>query len=102
MTRFAVIVEFSVGAQNHDRFRELILENAAASLRDEPGCRQFDVLVPEGGSAGGEFSLYEIYDNADAFAQHLKAQHYLQFDAISAPLVVNKKVIRLSILEPGA
>ena len=102
MTRFAVFVEFRVGAENHDRFRELILANAAASLRNEAGCRQFDVLTPEGADAAGEFSLYEIYDNAAAFAEHLKAEHYRQFDAATAPFVVAKKVVRLSLVEPRA
>ena len=99
MTRFAVFVEFHVGAENHERFKDLILANAAASLRNEPGCRQFDVLTPEGAGAAGEFSLYEIYDNAEAFAEHLKAQHYRQFDAAAAPFVVAKKVVRLCLIE---
>lgn len=102
MTRFAVFVEFQVGAENHGRFKDLILENAAASLRNEPGCRQFDVLTPEGGGAAGHFSLYEIYDNSAAFAEHLKADHYRQFDAAVTPFVVAKKVVRLSLVEAGS
>jgi autoinducer 2-degrading protein len=100
MTSFAVFVEFQVSAENHDRFKELILENAAASLRDEAGCRQFDVLTHEGGHASGEFSLYEVYDNAQAFATHLNAEHYRRFDAMTTPFVLGKKVMRLSLVQP--
>ncbi len=102
MTRFAVFVEFRVDAWNHDRFKDLVLENAAASLRNEPGCRQFDVLAPEDGDGAGEFSLYEIYDNADAFDAHLAAEHYRQFDASVTPFVLAKKVRRFSHIERSA
>jgi quinol monooxygenase YgiN len=102
MTRFAVFVEFQVDAENHDRFKDLVLENAAASLRNEPGCLQFDVLTPEDGDAMGEFSLYEIYDNAEAFGAHLAADHYRQFDASVTPFVLAKKVLRLSLVERGS
>lgn len=99
--RFAVVVEFRVKPENHETFRRLILANAAASLDREPGCQQFDVLVPEG-EAAGHFVLYEIYADAAAFEAHLRSDHYRQFDKAVTPIVVDKKVIRLSMVEPEA
>ena len=52
-------------ATKEPEFRRLVLENAAASLRDEPGCRQFDVLTPEAGP-GDRIALSESYDDAAA------------------------------------
>ena len=99
--RFAVVVEFSVKPENHETFRHLILANAAASLDREPGCQQFDVLVPEG-EATGHFVLYEIYTDTAAFQDHLKSDHYREFDKAVTPIVTDKKVIRLSLVEPNA
>ena len=65
-----------------ERFRRLINENARASVRDEPGCRQFDVVVPDG--EPDSIFLYEIYDDAAAFDAHKKTPHFAQFDRDSA------------------
>jgi autoinducer 2-degrading protein len=73
-----------------DRFRRLIAENARASVRDEPGCRQFDVVIPQG--AADRIVLYEIYDDAAAFDAHRKTSHFAAFDRDSAPFVAAKTV----------
>jgi (4S)-4-hydroxy-5-phosphonooxypentane-2,3-dione isomerase len=73
-----------------DQFRRLINENARASVRDEPGCRQFDVVVPEG--EPDSVLLYEIYDDPAAFAAHTKTPHFADFDRESGSCVASKKV----------
>lgn len=98
MTRLVILVDFKVKPGDHDTFRRLITANAAASLKHEPGCRQFDVAVPEGDTIG-HFILYEIYDDDAAFAAHLRADHYLKFDAAVTPMVLEKKVSRLRLAE---
>jgi (4S)-4-hydroxy-5-phosphonooxypentane-2,3-dione isomerase len=97
--RLAILVEFRVIPDEHDSFHRLVLENAAASLKDERGCRQFDVLVPEGG-ARGHFTLYEIYDDAAAFEDHLRSGHYQLFAKTISPFVIEKSVLRFSMVEP--
>jgi quinol monooxygenase YgiN len=91
-------VDFRVKPVDHEAFECLVIENAAASLADEKGCRQFDVLVPEGAPAG-QFVLYEIYDDAAAFDVHLKSEHYRRFDAATKPIVTGKTVTRLVFAE---
>ncbi|CAN5441340.1 putative quinol monooxygenase [soil metagenome] len=98
MTPLIILVDFKVNTADHDKFRRLITENAAASLKNEPGCRQFDVLVPEGDGTG-HFILYEIYDSDAAFAAHLRTEHFRQFDSASAPMIVEKTVSRLRVVE---
>ena len=92
MSGFVIIVDFRLKPGTYDRFRALIVENAAASVRDEPGCRRFDVVVPEG--EADRIILYEIYDDAAAFDAHLKTPHFASFDAASAPLVAARTVSR--------
>ena len=100
MSGFVIIVDFRLKPGTYDRFRALIVENAAASVRDEPGCRRFDVVVPEGES--DRILLYEIYDDAAAFAAHLATPHFASFDAASAPLVAAKTVSRAQLVYAGS
>jgi autoinducer 2-degrading protein len=92
--RLVILVDFELHPGREPEFRRLVLENAAASLRDEPGCRLFDVLTPEGGPADW-IVLYEIYDDAAAFDAHLATPHFVVFNEATAPLVARKTVHRL-------
>jgi autoinducer 2-degrading protein len=44
--RLVILVEFGLVPETRAEFHRLVRENAATSLREEPGCRQFDVLIP--------------------------------------------------------
>jgi autoinducer 2-degrading protein len=97
--RLVIMVEFELHPGMEPEFRRLVIENAAASLRDEPGCCQFDVLTPEVGP-GSRIVLYEIYDDAAAFDAHLATAHFAGFNEASAPLVAAKTVHRLGFAPP--
>jgi quinol monooxygenase YgiN len=97
--RLVILVEFELHPGSEPEFRRLVLENAVASLRDERGCRQFDVLTPESGP-GDRIVLYEIYDDAAAFDAHLATPHFATFNDATAPLVANKTVHRLGFASP--
>ena len=90
MGGYVVTVEFRLKPGAFERFRKLIVENARASVRDEPGCRQFDVVIPQGDA--DRIFLYEIYDDAAAFDAHRKTPHFAAFDRDSAALVAAKAV----------
>jgi autoinducer 2-degrading protein len=98
MAPLVILVEFVIKAGSVDRFRELILSNAARSVKDEPGCRRFDVLAAPGDPR--RFVLYEIYDDAAAFDHHLASAHYKAFAAAAEPLVERRSVERLGFLQP--
>lgn len=87
---YVVSVELTICAGAMDRFVPLMRENAAASLRDEPGCLQFDVVRCE--AAPNLILLWEVYTDAAAFAAHLKTPHFLAFDAAVADMVAAKTV----------
>ena len=44
MAQFSIVVTIKVKPGEAGKFRGIILENAAASLRDEADCHKFDVL----------------------------------------------------------
>ena len=100
MGGYVVMVDFRLKAGTFDRFRKLIVENARASVRDEPGCRQFDVVTPDGGA--DRVVLYEIYDDRAAFDAHLKTSHFAVFNEQSAPLVAEKAVAEYDLVCEGS
>jgi autoinducer 2-degrading protein len=72
---FTVLVDLQVRPDRLEEFRTAIAENAAASLRDEPGCLVFEVHQ----STSDELRdlLYEVYVDEDAFfVAHRAAPHY--------------------------
>ena len=81
---FVVVVEFQLKPGAQSEFRALIDANADASVRNEPGCLQFDVLEPEG--EGDRVLLYEIYTDRAAFDAHRKTEHFHVFNGASGGL----------------
>ncbi|WP_422375387.1 putative quinol monooxygenase [Roseibium sp.] len=87
---FAVTVLFQIKEGQMDAFMPLMIDNAKASLRLEPGCRQFDVC--RDAARPHEVFLYEIYDDEAAFKAHLQTAHFLSFDAAVADMIREKTV----------
>lgn len=101
MARFAIFVEFHIRPDAFARFRDLVGENAAASVRDEPGCRRFDILLPRDGE-GPVVRLYEIYDDEAAFQAHLETPHYARFKEATDPLIESRTIGRFDVIENAA
>jgi len=80
------------------KFLELIADNATASVRDEPGCRRFDVLL--GPDDPCRFVLYEIYDDAAAFDRHIETRHFKAFAAATEGQIEQRSVRRLGFVWP--
>ncbi|MGP1396990.1 MAG: putative quinol monooxygenase [Inquilinaceae bacterium] len=90
MDGFVVLVEFSLKADGLELFKASVLANAEASVRDEPGCRRFDVLVPR--DSADRIVLYEIYDDEAAFAAHRQTPHFARFETATRDIVAGKAV----------
>ena len=69
------------------------------SLRLEPGCLRFDVLVCDDGAAP-QVVLYEIYTDRAAFDRHLTMPHYLEFDRQTRPMIRSKAVRFFTLRAP--
>ena len=94
---FVVLVEFDLHPGAAEEFLRLVHENATTSVRDEPGCRRFDVLVPEDETP--RVVLYEIYDSPAAFDEHLRTPHFRAFDEATGALVKGRAVRRFALGE---
>ena len=87
---YVVTVHFEIEPDRLDAFMPLMRANAEASVRDEPGCRRFDVCVDPDDPT--HVFLYEVYDDRAAFDAHLASVHFKEFDAAVAPMLAAKAV----------
>lgn len=85
---YTLFVTLDVHADKLDEFVDAITANAAASLRDEPGCLAFDVHQDD--ETPTRFYLYEIYADEDAFrVGHRSAPHYAQWQEAAKVCVID-------------
>ncbi len=94
MSHFAIEVVVRVRSGQGDEFTPLILANARAAVRDEPGCRDFRVFRSE--DDPDTFVLVEEYDDAAALEAHRATPHYAAFGAAAGDLIVEKTLRRLA------
>lgn len=88
-----ILVEFEIRPSAMESFLPRMVENARVSLATEPGCRRFDVLTAPAQPYG--VTLYEIYEDADAFRAHCASEHFGRFDRDTASMIVSKRVVEL-------
>jgi autoinducer 2-degrading protein len=93
---FVVTVDFGTAPENFERFKQVMLENAKASVADEPGCRQFDVY--EVATSPNHLFLYEVYEDDAAFQQHINAPHFKKFSEAITTLVTSRSNARGTML----
>ena len=86
----AVCVDFEVDPASLDAFLPLMQKNAAESLANETGCRQFDITQDPQNPT--KIFLYELYDDAAAFETHKQARHYLEFNDATRWMITAKSV----------
>ena len=94
---FVVTVEFEIKPEAVAAFMPLMLDNAAASLTEEPGCQRFDVCAAP--DDAGKVFLYEIYDDKAAFDTHLASTHFKAFDTAVADMVAGKSVATYALVQ---
>ena len=85
---FVVTVTFVVKDEYVDDFKPVMETQATNSLTLEPGCHQFDVCFDP--SDRRRVFLYELYTDRAAFDEHLKTDHFLNFDATVKDWLISK------------
>lgn len=85
---YVVSVDFGTTPENFTRFKQIMEENAKASVANEPGCREFNVY--EVASAPNHLFLLEVYDDDAAFQQHVNSAHFKHFKEVSDPIITSR------------
>ena len=94
-----VAVVFTTHAAHYRAFVDAVVSNARTSVQAEAGCHQFDVCEAPGANANQVF-LYEVYGSPEDFQAHLATPHYLQFNALTTPWIVDKTVSFFKRISP--
>ena len=91
--KIVVLAEFVVPPKYLDTFLDVCAADSASSLRDEPGCLQFDVLTdPE---EPDHVVLHEVYADQAAFDAHRTTPHYAAFTEGEARCGAERHRVRL-------
>jgi quinol monooxygenase YgiN len=96
MTGYVITVEFDIDPARLDAFLPLMRENAKTSLRDEKGCRRFDVCRPR--DVPNRVFLYEIYDDEAAFQAHLHSAHFKAFAAATKEMITARRIVACDLV----
>ena len=81
-------VQIKIQPANVERWMKMVLENARAA-REEPGCRQFEVLVDAEDKT--QVMLFEVYDGEKAFEAHQQTPHFKKYLAEAIPLLASRE-----------
>ena len=95
VTAFILHVEIRVKIGTEKQFLRRAQEHRKNVLSNEPKCRCFDISVEE--SAPQNFRLYEVYDDLEAFKNHLATEYMAQYHAGSEPWVEDRKITKASL-----
>ena len=93
---FSLTVQLEVRPEDRDEFLAAITTNAEASVRDEPGCRRFDVTAVEGDD--NRFVLYELYADAEAFEAHKQTPHFAAWRQVADRVLTSQVNTRGTIV----
>lgn len=92
---YSILLNTLLQPGSRDAFVAAMRENAAASVRDEPGCIRFDVLLDR--SDPDRVWLYEIYIDEAALEAHMRTPHFLASRPLVEPLIRAQDVIEADV-----
>ena len=70
---YVIIASMQIKEGHKEGFIQALLEDAKASVNNEPGCSRFDVIQDAGDV--NRVWLYEVYQDEAAFQAHLQTPH---------------------------
>jgi autoinducer 2-degrading protein len=91
---FVLVVELEIFPSEIENFKKAISENGQTAVREEPGCRQFNIAFQR--TDPNRVMLFEVYDNAEAFAAHQASAHFKKYAAATSSMVKSRKRIEMS------
>jgi len=92
MSAIVLIVEYSFKPGQRDAFVARVLEHRKNVLANEPGCKQFDLVIPD--DAPDKGFLYEIYADEAAHEHHAQTPYMAEYRTDTAPMIAERKLIK--------
>jgi autoinducer 2-degrading protein len=82
------VVEYDIVPGQVDAYLASLKENAAASVQ-EPGCREFNILVSQ--KDPNHVLIVEVYDDAAAVQAHRETGHFKKYAAAIKDMVAKRE-----------
>ena len=97
MAKQAVLVRYTVKSGKMDEFLAILRRHIANTKAKEPGCVQFDILIPH---QGKDFVyLYEVYADEDAFRLHNASDHLMKYKVETDALLSERTITWCAVEE---
>ena len=97
MSKFAIFVTVKVKPGTGADFRPIILENATAAVRDEPGCHIFHVMTSK--DDADIFHYFEVYTDEAALDAHREYPHYKKYRLEADEMIVDVAIQKADFLQ---
>jgi (4S)-4-hydroxy-5-phosphonooxypentane-2,3-dione isomerase len=87
-------VDIDVVPGQIDDYLAAVKENGAAAVKQEPGCREFNITVSQ--KDPNHVFIFEVYDNAAALDAHRQTDHFKKYAALTNEMVAKRDTHPLS------
>jgi len=88
MSAIVLIVDFTFNPGQRDAFIARVQEHRKNVLANEPGCKQFDLVIPD--DAPDKAFLYEIYQDEAAHEFHMGTAYMAEYRADTGPMIAER------------
>lgn len=99
MPTISLLVQLDLHPGTRDQYIELATAHRERVLKNEPGCKRFDILMPD--ESVDVVHLYEVYADEDAFNHHMETPYMKAYREQSAAMVTARHLTRCTLLDAG-
>lgn len=97
---FALIATHVIKPKHCDEYVKATFSDAYGSIKNEPGCFQFEVFKDQ--EKSNVFYLVEVYSDKAAFDKHLTTPHFLAWHAIVKDFFESESILWCTTVIPEA
>ena len=95
MPAIVLHVELLLKPEQRDAYLARARTHRETVLKNEPGCRRFDISVEEENE--NLVRLYEVYDDDAAVDRHMQTPYMNAYRAETAPMIRDRKLTRAAM-----
>jgi autoinducer 2-degrading protein len=99
MAKQAVVVRYTVKPGQMHAFLTILRDHVANTRALEPGCIQFDILLPHEGKDRDSVHLYEVYADELAFHLHNTSEQLARYKAKTEPLLSERNIVWCTVID---
>jgi quinol monooxygenase YgiN len=89
MSAIVLLVELTLHPGRRDEYLARARRHRETVLAQEPGCRAFEIVLPDGEE--NEVILYEVYDDEPALEHHANTPYMNAYRDDTAPMIVERR-----------